>query len=143
MSEKTKTPFSKGFVITVVIVLGVATVLFWELFTGFMPDAGKVFADIDRQLIAKREAGIKELLPRAKEGDLRAQTALGRLYGQRHTPEDEKEAFAWIRKAAPPAVRIVVASFVPKFNRWGRKRVNRDAVFHGTQGVGSSPVVVV
>jgi TPR repeat protein len=100
MSEKTKAAFSKGFLIAVVFVLGISILLFWELFTGFMPDTEKMFADIDQQLIAKREAGIKEFLPKATEGDTRAQTALGRLYGQRRTPEDDKEALTWIRKAA-------------------------------------------
>lgn len=100
MKAKRTAGFSKGFLTVVVLILGVTILLLWELFTGYMPDTGKMFADIDRQLIAKREAGIKELLPRARDGDTRAQTALGRLYGQRRTPEDDKEALAWLRTAA-------------------------------------------
>jgi len=100
VTEKRTAGFSKGFFITIVIILGISILLVWELFTGFMPDTEKMFADLDQRRIAEREAGIKELLPIARNGDLRAQTALGRLYGQRRTPDDDKEALAWIKKAA-------------------------------------------
>lgn len=82
MTEKRFAGFSKGFLIAVVVVLGISVPLVWKLFTGFTPDAAKMFAAIEQQRIAKRETGIKELLPKAREGDARAQGALGMLYGQ-------------------------------------------------------------
>ncbi len=100
MTETKPAGLSKGFYISVAIVIGISIPLIWELYTGFMPDPEKMLAEIDQQLISKREAGIKELLPKAAEGDVRAQTVLGRLYGQRRNPEDNIEALRWIRKAA-------------------------------------------
>jgi hypothetical protein len=85
-------------VFAIVLMLGVLVQLILMRFAGPVP--GEKFSDIDRQQIVNREARIQELLPKAEEGDVKAQTLLSRLYAQKRTTEGDKEAFDWIRKAA-------------------------------------------
>lgn len=81
MSEDKK-GVSKGFIISIVLVLAISIPIYKELNRDFSKDILRNIKEMDRQRVERTKSGIESLLPLAEKGDVSAQASLARLYHQ-------------------------------------------------------------
>lgn len=111
MTSRETGSVSKGFIITTVLIVGIAlSLIFYMRSDLYLPDdirkttaliesgdTDALVAHLTRDIEKRRKANIADLEPMAKKGDVAAQTKLSRLYMVRG---NKAQAFEWATKAA-------------------------------------------
>lgn len=113
MEDKKQSLFSKGFLVSAGIIIAIFGAAIWYMTSDiYLPndirrmnkmmdsDPAAYIQQMQEQQNKKTQAGIDDLEPLAKKGDIYAQAKLARLYSRRRNEEDNKIAFMWAKKAA-------------------------------------------